>query len=178
MPRSPAGGPTPSTSNVKHGNPLSGFALPSIPVAATVRLQHGKPRPGEVFVGARVPHHSGPETVLEMLNRPEPFFAFRPAGDREGGVLFAARAQTVVVTVTEAPLDDPDRLSAAKRLRLDVTLFDGSILSGWAHAELPDAHSRPLDYLNASAEPFFAMAAEDRTHYVNRAHVVFARPED
>lgn len=155
---------------------MSGFALPSIPVAATVRLHHGSPRPGEVFVGARVPHHSGPETVLEMLNRPEPFYAFRPAG--EPGVLFAARAQTVAVTVAAAPLDDPDRLSAAKRLRLDVTLFDGSTLKGWAAAELPDAHSRPLDYLNASSEPFFAVTAEDRTHYVNRAHVVFARPED
>ena len=157
---------------------MSGFVLPSIPVAATVRLQHGKPRPGEVFVGARVPHHSGPETVLEMLNRPEPFFAFRPSGDKGGGVLFAARAQTVVVTVTEAPVRDPDRLSAAKLFPLELTLFDGSSLKGWAHAELPEAHSRPLDYLNASAEPFFAVAAKDGTHYVNRAHVVFARPED
>ena len=155
---------------------MSGFALPSIPVPATVRLQHGEPRPGEVFVGPSVPHHTGHETVLEMLNRPEPFFAFRPKGER--GVLFAARAQTVAVTVAAAPFDDPDRLTAAKRLHLDLTLFDGSTLSGWAHAELPDAHSRPLDYLNASREPFFAITAEDRTHYVNRAHVVFARPED
>ncbi len=154
---------------------MSGFALPSIPVAATVRLQHGKARPGEVFVGARVPHHSGHETVLEMLNRPEPFYAFRP---EKGGVLLAARAQTVLVTVGEAPLRDPDRLSAAKMFPLEVTLFDGSTLKGWAHAELPDAHSRPLDYLNASTEPFFAVTAKDGTHYVNRAHVMFARPED
>lgn len=155
---------------------MSGFTLPSIPVSATVRLQHGKARPGQVFVGARVSQHTGHETVLEMLNRPEPFFAFRP--EKGGGVLLAARAQTVVVTVTEAPLSDPERLSAARLFPLELTLFDGSSLKGWAHAELPDAHARPIDYLNASSEPFFAVAAKDGTHYINRAHVLFARPEE
>jgi len=33
-----------------------------------------------------------------------------------------------------------------------------------------------LDYLNAVAEPFFAIATGDGMHLVNRAHVLYARP--
>jgi hypothetical protein len=44
--------------------------------------------------------------------------------------------------------------------------------------ELPQHHSRLLDYLNTSAEPFFAITTADQVHLVNRAHVLYARPED
>jgi hypothetical protein len=44
--------------------------------------------------------------------------------------------------------------------------------------ELPEDQSRPLDYLNAAPEPFFAITTDESTHYVNRAHVLFARPRD
>src|ERR1051325_7173424 len=45
----------------------------------------------------RVPHHDGPETVLELLNRPEGFFAFRPAEDDE--ILLVSKVQTVSLSV-------------------------------------------------------------------------------
>jgi hypothetical protein len=35
-----------------------------------------------------------------------------------------------------------------------------------------------LDYLNASTDPFFAVTTEAQVHVVNRAHVLYARPED
>src|SRR6266568_1872371 len=95
----------------------------------------------------RVPHHDGPETVLELLNRPEGFFAFRPAEDDE--ILLVSKVQTVSLSVDrQAPIADPARLSAA----------------------------RLLDYLNASQEAFFAVWSHAATHYVNRAYVLFARP--
>ncbi len=71
------------------------------------------------------------------------------------------------------------RLSAAKKATLEITLADGSTLSGWATLELPQHHARVLDYLNAVAEPFFAIETSDGLlHLVNRAHVLYARPED
>jgi hypothetical protein len=125
----------------------------------------------------RVPQHDGPETVLEMLNRREPFFAFRPeAGDE---LLLVSKGNTVSVSQnSQAPITDPARLSAAKLLGLEIVLAGGSTLSGWASAELPPDHSRLLDYLNASQDPFFAVWTHAATHYVNRAHVQFARPLD
>ncbi len=125
----------------------------------------------------RMPHHDGPETVLELLNRPEGFFAFRPA---EGhGVLLVSKAHTVSLAVDrQAPIPDPTRLSAARLLGVELVLAGGSTLGGWASVELPQHHARLLDYLNASPEPFFAVWTHATTHYVNRAHVLYARPLD
>jgi len=123
----------------------------------------------------RVPHHDGPETVLELLNRPEGFFAFRPAED--GEILLVSKVQTVSLSVDrQAPITDPVRLSAARMLGVEVVLAGGATLGGWASVELPEQHARLLDYLNASQEAFFAVWSHAATHYVSRAYVLFARP--
>ena len=144
---------------------------------ATLLQTSGGKREGEIYVMERVPQHVGHETPLDMLNRPEGFFPFRPRGNG-GGVLLVAKARTVTLSVPRTEPEDAARLSAAKQASLQVTLADGSTLSGWATLELPQHHSRLLDYLNASVEPFFAIATADEVHLVNRAHVLYARPED
>ncbi|HKW40733.1 MAG TPA: hypothetical protein VJN39_05745, partial [Gemmatimonadales bacterium] len=112
---------------------------------------------------------------LELLNRPEGFFAFRPAADDD--VLLISKQQTVSLAVDrQAPIADPARLSAARTLGVEIALAGGTILGGWASAELPDAHARVLDYLNASPELFFAVWTHAATYYVNRAFVLYARP--
>ena len=154
---------------------MSGFLLPRAALPARVTLTQGKPRAGTIYVGARVPQHDGPETPLEMLNRPDAFFPFRPA---DGDILLLAKGQTVALAIDHGPIVDPDRLSAAKQLRLDLVLANGATLSGRAAVELPEQHSRALDYLNATSAPFFELATDESTHYVNRAHVLYARPRD
>jgi hypothetical protein len=156
---------------------VTGFSIPRVAIAASLRMTAGEPREGEIYVMERVPQHAGAETPLDMLNRPEGFFPFRPKGDG-AGVLLVAKARTVTLTVPRTEPEDAARLSAAKQASLVVTLADGSQLSGWATLELPQHHSRLLDYLNASVEPFFAIATADQLHLVNRAHVLYARPED
>jgi hypothetical protein len=152
------------------------FQLPHAAVPARVTLSQGRPQTGTIFLAARVPQHDGPETPLEMLNRPDPFFPFRPAD--EGDMLLVAKSQVVALAVAHGPIIDPDRLSAAKELRLELVLSNGTTIAGAARVELPEQHSRTLDYLNAGAVPFFALSNHDNTHYVNRAHVLFARPRD
>lgn len=156
---------------------MTGFSIPRVAIPASLLMTGAGPRDGQIYVMERVPQHAGPETPLDMLNRPEGFFPFRPTDD--GAVLLVAKARTVTLSVprTTAP-EDPARLSAAKQARIELTLADGSRLSGWATLELPAHHSRVLDYLNATLDPFFAVATEDQVHMVNRAHVLYARPED
>jgi hypothetical protein len=156
---------------------VTGFSIPSVAIPATLLQTSGGKRDGEIYVMARVPQHAGSETPLDLLNRSEGFFPFRPKGD-DGGVLLVAKARTVMVSVPRTEPEDTDRQSAAKQASFEVTLADGSKLSGWATLELPAHHSRLLDFLNASTEPFFAMTTADRTHIVNRAHVLYVRPED
>src|SRR2546427_7374 len=96
----------------------------------------------------RVADHDGPETVLEMLNRTEGFFAFRPA----------CKAHTMGLSQDrQAPIAAPARLSAARLLGTELILVGGATLGGWASVELPMPHARLLDYLNASPQPFFAV---------------------
>ena len=151
------------------------FALPRSSVAARLVLAGGEAHSGEIYTAERVPQHSGPETPLEMLNRPEPFFAFRP---KDGHVLLVAKAATMTVEVHQAPIGDPTRRSVARAAPLEITLAGGDTLVGFALAELPEHHARPLDILNASSERFFAVDAGAATHFVNRAHVRFARPQE
>jgi hypothetical protein len=151
--------------------------MPRVAIPATLLLAGGGTRDGEVYVMERVPQHAGSETPLDMLNRADAFFPFRSRKNGEG-VLLVAKARTVSLTVPRRDDLDSARLSAAKQVSLELTLADGSTLSGWATLELPVYHSRLLDYLNAAAEPFFAITAADAVHLVNRAHVLFARPED
>ena len=151
--------------------------MPRVAVPAALLLAGGGKREGEIYVMERVPQHAGHETPLDMLNRAEGFFPFRTKKDGEG-VLLVAKARTVALTVPRPAEEDSARLSAAKQASLEVTLADGSKLSGWATLELPEYHSRLLDYLNASVEPFFAITTAHEVHLVNRAHVLYVRPED
>jgi hypothetical protein len=152
-----------------------GFALPRASVAVRIVLVGGEAQAGEIYLAERVPQHSGPETPLEMLNRPDPFFPFCP---KDGEVLLVAKAATVAVEVHQAPIGDPTRRSVARAAPLEITLTGGDTLVGFALAELPEHHARPLDILNASTEPFFAVDAGAATHFVNRAHVRYARPQE
>jgi hypothetical protein len=156
---------------------MAGFSIPRVSVAARLLLTEGDRRLGEIYVMERVPHHTGPETPLEMLNRNEGFFPFRPEGD--GPVLLVTKARTISLSVTrDAAPEDPARLSAAKLVGIEITLAGASILRGLATLELPEHHSRALDYLNAAADPFFAVTTTNEVHFVNRAHVLYVRPED
>ena len=155
---------------------MSGFSLPRPTIPARLLLTQGEPRTGEIFVSERVPHHDGPETALEMLNRPEGFFPFRIA---DGGVVLVAKAQTVMLAVDhDVSIRDPHRRSVAKTVPLAVILADGSKLEGRATVELPQQSARLLDYLNAAGEPFFVVATAAATNFVNRSHVLYARPLD
>lgn len=156
---------------------MAGFALPRVSIPASLVLTEGEPRLGEIYVMERVPQHSGPETPLEMLNRPDGFFPFRAAGAPQ--VLLVAKARTVSLSVPRNVTgEDPARLSAAKMVSLTVALPGNTDITGWATVELPEFHSRLLDYLNASQDPFFAVSTAEEVHFVNRAHVLYARPED
>lgn len=154
---------------------MSAFQLPHVAVAARITLSQGSPRGGTIFLAVRVPQHDGPETPLEMLNRPDPFFPFRPADD---DMMLVAKSQMIALDVEHGPISDPDRMTAAKELRLELVLSNGTTIAGSARVELPEHHARTLDYLNASAVPFIALSNLDTTHFVNRAHVLFVRPQD
>lgn len=129
---------------------------------------------GSLHLLLRLQYPPGPETPLEMLNRDEPFFALTGSG---GDVVFVPKAQTSVVSCHHQTPADPERLSAAKLVALDVTVVGGRQFRGRAALELPPGRNRALDYVNGPGT-FFALWTEDLTHYVNKRLVRAIRPLD
>ena len=143
-------------------------------VPAEVVLAEGIVLAGDLHLYARPTYPPGPETPLEMLNRPDTFFALT----LDGGVTFIPKDQVVVVSChDQGQLTDPDRVSAAKLIELLVVVEGGSEYRGRAALELPPSRGRTLDYLNG-AGIFFALGTEDVSWYINKARVRLARPLD
>jgi hypothetical protein len=144
-------------------------------LAAKVVLAEGVVLAGELHLLARATHPSEIESPLEMLNRDDPFFALTQP---EGGVTFVSKAQVSVVSCQDQqPLDDPERVSAAKLVELAVELTDGVEYRGRSTFELPPARARALDYVNAPGR-FFTLRTDDITQYINKTLVRRIRPLD
>jgi hypothetical protein len=144
-------------------------------VPAQVALAEGMILEGELHLLTRPAYPPGPETPLEMLNRPDPFFVLTLP---DGTVTFVAKAQVTVIDCREQPaLTDPDRISAAKLVGLEVMLHGGAEYRGRATVELPPGRSRALDYVNGQGQ-FFTLFSDDMTHYLNKSFVRLIRPLD
>jgi hypothetical protein len=144
-------------------------------VSAEVVLAKGGVLVGELHLLARTAYPPEPESPLEMLNRLEPFFALMLA---EGGPVFVSKRQVAMLSCSgQSPLPDPDRISAATLVGLEVQLADGSTYRGQSTFELPPSRSRALDYVNAPGQ-FFILWADDLTRYVNKSLVRLIRPLD
>lgn len=146
-------------------------------IEAEVLLGDGTHLVGALFVQGRVQQHDGPETLVEMLNRPEPF---TPLGLAAGGVAFLPKAQVALIATEAQPAtgDGGGRPSlAAKLVGLEVEMLGGRVLSGLVSVDLPPGHSRALDFLN-EAGAFFSITTNAATWIVHRAHMRGARPLD
>lgn len=155
----------------------SDYSVPRTTLDVEILLARGKPRRGMIFLVPHSPLHAGAETPLELLNRAEAVFPFR--ADAEGDVLLVVKEQTMRVS-TEATdeLVDPARLGVVKSLNVELALAEGSQIAGRVAVELPEGHSRLLDYLNDVPAPFFAISDGELIHYVNRDYVLYARPRE
>ena len=156
---------------------VSEFSVPRTTVEGLLLLAQGQSHRGTIFLIPRVSLHSGSETPLDMLNRPEPVFPF--VRDHDSEVLLVAKAQTVCLSVERsAEVTGPEAVGMIRSVAVEVTLADGTVLEGQATLEMPESRARLLDYLNAAPEPFFAIATDDVTHYINRNQVLYVRPRE
>ncbi len=142
-------------------------------VRVRITLSDGTSIEGDIHLQTVTALHEGSETPVEMLNRPERFFAVAlPAGD----VTLLCKAQTAVVTCDSRLCEaDPERRAIARKFRLDIRLIGGQEFCGSAYWELPPTHPRPQDFLNAS-EAFFEITDGGDTHCINRALVGQVKP--
>ncbi len=149
------------------------------PVRAVVTLANGEVYPGNIHLLDWVHRRAGPETPVEMLNRPEGFF---PVTQDDGSAIFIPKAQVAMVTCDWPPEgwppDDVELLpEASHRVALTVRLASGEQFDGAVSVALPETRHRALDFLNASS-PFFQLVTDGAPRIMNRAHVSVVRPRD
>lgn len=128
---------------------------------------------GDVHLSPFAQNHSGPESVIDLLNRPEQFFAMTLDGEQP---IMVAKEQVLVFRLPpHAPITDPARESAARKIELSVELDDGSAFEGAVLIELPPDRLRLLDFLNFTPT-FFALSSPDAVRVINRKHVRCVSP--
>jgi hypothetical protein len=128
---------------------------------------------GDIHLQLVAQTHSGPESPLDMLNRPEAFFAMTLEGEQP---VLLAKSQVVALRLpAEAAGGDPARESAARRMEMAVEFSDGTRLEGAVLLELPPDRLRLLDFLNF-APAFFGLRTGADLQVVNRSHVRAVSP--
>ena len=145
----------------------------TIRLAVVVRLADGEEVAGELFLQERVPHHSGAETPLDLLEREDRFF---PLALADGTVIFIGKSHIGLVRCDPAPPESElDRLGITRFAELELAMADGLVVRGRAGVTQPPTRLRALDCLN-SGGGFLAFWVEEAAIYINRAHVRVARP--
>lgn len=142
---------------------------------ARVTLAEGMVIQGDLHLQPRVAFHDGAELPVEMLNRPDAFFALTLPNSE---VVFVAKDQVASLGYREQEtgLDtDPERQSAARIFAFEVMMVGGQEHRGMVASELPPTRARALDFLN-SPERFFALHTNDGILCLNRRFVRAARP--
>jgi hypothetical protein len=143
------------------------------PVRVEVLLVGPRIITGSIHLQPLAQHHGGAETPVDYMNRPELFFAVTLEGEQP---LFVARSQVLYVKLpADSPFDDPDRVSAARRIEFEIELADGQLVDGVAALDVPPHRPRALDFLN-SAPNFFTVRTRDAVWIVNRDHVRAVSP--
>jgi len=144
-------------------------------ISVEVILADGVVIAGDLHLVPSASYPLNSESPLEMLNRPEPFFALTL---EQGEVAFVSKAQAAVVSCREeSPDSDPERASVARLVALEVALTTGAEYRGRSSFELPPSRSRALDYVNTPGR-FFTVWTNDLTRYFNKSLVRLIRPLD
>jgi hypothetical protein len=144
-------------------------------ITAEVVLADGVVLEGDMHLVASAAYPMTSESLLDMLNRPEPFFALTLG---EGEVAFVSKAQVALVSCRDGSPDaDPERASVARLVALEVALVSGAEYRGRSSFELPPSRARALDYVNTPGR-FFTVWTNDLTRYFNKSLVRLIRPLD
>ena len=144
-------------------------------ISAEVVLADGVVLEGDMHLVASAAYPLSSESPLDMLNRPEPFFALTLG---EGEVAFVSKAQVALVSCRDGNPDaDPERASVARLVALEVALASGAAYRGRSSFELPPSRARTLDYVNTPGR-FFTVWTNDLTRYFNKSLVRLIRPLD
>ena len=140
------------------------FRVEKLRRAVRVVLTDGRRLDGDVFLAERTKSRAEPQEPIDLLNEDAPFFPFFL---NEKEVLLVAKAQ-----VTRVETDAPDGESSGDMpdgaMAVEITLIDGSTISGFVPLEKRGEQTRLLDFLNGYLKRFIPVFWGEQVCLVNR----------
>jgi len=140
------------------------FRVEKLRRAVRVVLTDGRRLDGDVFLAERTRSRAEPQEPIDLLNEDAPFFPFFL---NEQEVLLVAKEQVTRVETAapdgEAVADMPDGAMA-----VEITLIDGSSVSGFVPLEKRGEQTRLLDFLNGYLKRFIPVFWGEQVCLVNR----------
>lgn len=157
---------------------MSDYKVPKRQVDATARLLGGLERRWQIFLSEVAETRAGPERATDLFNRKTRFL---PVKDHEDGHVVVSCANVLSVSVPADAEFTSDALGAedlaaemSVTTSVDVTLADGSTVSGTLVYLQPEGRRRLQDFLN-EAPTFISVRDGDTAHLVNTQQVVQVR---
>lgn len=142
--------------------------VPTVALPAEVHCADGRQFPGRIFLPSSASAHSGVMRAEEWMNEPNPFFPLLPDG---GSVPVILNKLEVLVVTVPASADHDSALDDAPVPERRVAVECGGLrLEGTIMIDMPEAHSRVLDYFNRPGA-FLTLRQGDRHHLVCKARI-------
>ncbi|HKO16813.1 MAG TPA: hypothetical protein VJU87_11290 [Gemmatimonadaceae bacterium] len=152
---------------------INRFRVEKLRRAVTVVLDDGRRLEGEIFLWSRAKARTTPEEPIDLLNEDEEFFPFFRDGEE---MLLLAREHVARVEST-AGEDDPE-LDFSEMppgpdglMGVEMTLADGTTLSGFVPLEKRGEQTRLLDFLNSYRKRFIPIFWGEHVCLVNRHQI-------
>ena len=140
------------------------FRVEKLRRAVRVVLTDGRRLDGDVFLAERTRVRAEPQEPIDLLNETAPFFPFFL---NEQEVLLVAKDQVTRVEMA-APDGDPAAEMPDGAMAVEITLIDGSSISGFVPLEKRGEQTRLLDFLNGYAKRFMPVFWGEQVCLVNR----------
>ena len=140
------------------------FRVEKLRRAVRVVLTDGRRLDGDVFLAERTRIRAEPQEPIDLLNEDAPFFPFYLS---EQELLLIAKSQVTRVE-TAAPEGDPSADMPDGAMAVEITLIDGSTISGFVPLEKRGEQTRLLDFLNGYAKRFMPVFWGEQVCLVNR----------
>jgi hypothetical protein len=137
---------------------MDDLRVPKRAVLVEVVLPGGDARGVSIFLGEGAASHEGPAPFI-------------PAQDAGSGLMtFLHRASIAVARVAAAEEPADASFTIPTEHEVEITLVDGSCVTGLVAYVAPESRERLVDFLNRP-EPFFRLLERDGVALVGRAHV-------
>ncbi|WP_373048879.1 hypothetical protein [Vulgatibacter sp.] len=148
--------------------------VPKQRVEVEVLLPGGGTRKVAVFLSEFASGHAGGERLSDLLNGSAAFFPAVEEGSDEIAILNRT-AIAVARVASSVERDIASEFTLPTEFEVEITLVDGSSLTGLISFVMPPERSRLIDFLN-DGPPFFRVLQEDCVSLVNKRHVALVAP--